>query len=64
MQPKAMGQFPFKSMQMPVVNVSAAEIEAYEKDPANKPKIDFKPRGVRAQLSKIFNREPHHPKLL
>jgi len=62
--PVAVGQFPFKSMRLPVMNLSGAEIEAYVKDPANKPKIDFKPRGVRAQLSKIFNREPHHPKLL
>jgi hypothetical protein len=47
-------QYKFKSILMPVVNLSAAEIEAYEKNPANKPKIDFRPRGIRPQLSTKF----------
>jgi hypothetical protein len=39
------------------MNLSAAEIEAYEQNPANRPKIDFTPRGIRAQLSTKFNRK-------
>jgi hypothetical protein len=39
---------------MSVGNVSAAEIKAYEQDPANKPKMDFRPRGMRTQLSTKF----------
>jgi hypothetical protein len=54
-----MEKYEFKSVRMPVVNLSAAEIEAYGKNPANKPRLDFRPRGIRPQLSTKFNRGNH-----
>jgi hypothetical protein len=58
------GKYQMRSMRLPVVNMSEDEIKAYELDPANKPKIDFTPTGMRAQLStilSIFDRKPKHP---
>jgi hypothetical protein len=36
---------------LPVVNLSDDEVIAYENNPANKPKMDFKPSGKKAQPS-------------
>jgi hypothetical protein len=45
-------KYEFKTMVLPMVNMSQEEIDAYERNPANKPKIDSQPTGKKAQPSK------------
>jgi hypothetical protein len=52
-QPEPGEKYELKGIRLPVVTTSKEEIEAYERDPTNKPKIDFTPRGTRAQLSEF-----------
>lgn len=42
----------FKHRTLPVVNLSDDEVEAYEKNPNHKPKLDYKPKGKKSQPSK------------
>jgi hypothetical protein len=52
MQSESEEKFELKVMRLPVVNMSAGEIAAYEKNPANKPKLDSLPKGKTAPPSK------------
>lgn len=51
LQSETVDQYEPKIMRMPVVNMSEAEIKAYENNPIYKPKLDSKPTGKKAQPS-------------
>lgn len=43
---------PFKQQFKPIVEVSQAELKDYARNPANKPKLDFRPKGGQQQPRK------------
>jgi hypothetical protein len=48
------GDVPLRQQFMPMVQTSSEEIKMYAKDPKNKPKLDFKPKGTIPQPSMFF----------
>lgn len=46
--------FPFKPQFMPIVKTNRSVIKEYSKNPKNKPKPDFTPKGIKPEPRKLL----------